>query len=126
MPAIQSIIRHVDPTSFSIICCGHRIVVACDAVMHVSKFANEVVIYTLTGNYNAQHSLKEILDALPRNKFYRIHRSHIISLDLLGNIRHNCIFINGYCLPFSGYYKSQLYQRLQMIVNKHYNFYALA
>jgi len=115
-------LRHVDHTSFSIICYGRRIVIACDAVTHVSKFANDVVIYTIETSYTTQHSLKEILDALPRNRFYRIHRSHIVSSDFLSSFRHNCIFVNGDYLPVSAYYKVQLYQRLQMLVNKYYNF----
>lgn len=123
IPGTQ-LLRHVDHTSFSIISCGRRIVVACDAVTHVSKFANDVVIYTIDAQYTTQHSLKEILDALPPSKFYRIHRSHIVSLNFLSNIQHNCIFVNGHYLPISGYYKLQLNQRLQLLINKHYHFYA--
>jgi DNA-binding LytR/AlgR family response regulator len=117
-------LRQIDNTSFSIICYGRRIVIACDAVTHVSKFANVVVIYTIDTSYTTQHSLKEILGALPPDKFHRIHRSHIISMDFLKSIRHNCIAVNGHYLPISRYYKLQLNQRLQWLLNKHYHFYA--
>lgn len=50
-------------------------------------------------------SMKKILQLLPENKFYRIHKSFIISLDKIESVEGNMIKINNTKLPIGNNYR---------------------
>ncbi len=55
-------------------------------------------------------SLKGIEEKLPFGKFFRIHKSFIISIDKITSIRKNRLFIKETELPLSDLYKDNLYK----------------
>ena len=82
------------------------------AVTHISKYANDVIINTVMGNYKTSQGLKEIEAALPPGKLCRIHRSHIISLAHIKDIGKDKVFIGESYFPISPYDKEVLYHGL--------------
>ena len=53
-------------------------------------------------------SLKSIEEKLPPGKFFRIHKSYIISVSHITSIRRNAVFIGDQELPLSNMYKDDL------------------
>lgn len=52
-------------------------------------------------------SMKKILDLLPSNKFYRIHKSFIVSLDNIESVEGNIVTIQGNKLPVGNSYRQE-------------------
>jgi DNA-binding LytR/AlgR family response regulator len=53
-------------------------------------------------------SLKSIEEKLPPHKFFRIHKSYIVSLAHITSIRKNSVFLGSRELPLSDHYKEDL------------------
>ncbi|MDP4129282.1 MAG: LytTR family DNA-binding domain-containing protein [Bacteroidota bacterium] len=53
-------------------------------------------------------SLKSIEEKLPAHKFFRIHKSYIVSLSRITSIRKNSVFLGSQKLPLSDHYKDDL------------------
>ncbi|MEP7376778.1 MAG: LytTR family DNA-binding domain-containing protein [Chitinophagaceae bacterium] len=109
----DNMLPHPHDSFISVLCHGYRIRIPFDDIIYVSRVADATIINTHTENYKTVHRVKEILEALPADKFFRIHRSHIIATAYLKDIRNDQIIINGHCLTISYYFKHQLLERLQ-------------
>jgi DNA-binding LytR/AlgR family response regulator len=120
----------------SIMSKGHLLHLGFDEITHVSKYGNDTVIYTtlptspegevLQGTarrYSTCQSLQEILDDLPTDNFFRIHRSHIVSLKHMGGVEGNNIRVGEYYLPLSTYYRVQLISKLEEILKRDFIFF---
>jgi hypothetical protein len=61
--------------------------------------------------------MKEILKILPGSEFVRIHRSYIVQLNKIANIKYPELVIEGKMtvLPMGGLYKKDLYNRLLIV-----------
>lgn len=57
-------------------------------------------------------SLKSIEEKLPPGKFFRIHKSYIISLSHITAIRRNSVFLGDQELPLSDLYKDDLMREI--------------
>lgn len=57
-------------------------------------------------------SLKAIEEKLPPGKFFRIHKSYIISIDHITAIRRNSVFLGTLELPLSDLYKDNLLREI--------------
>ena len=55
-------------------------------------------------------SMKKIIDLLPDNKFYRIHKSFIISLDKIESVEGNMVKINNVKLPIGNSFRQEFIQ----------------
>jgi DNA-binding LytR/AlgR family response regulator len=55
-------------------------------------------------------SLKSIEEKLPGDKFFRVHKSFIVSIDKIVSIRKGKISINNVHVPISEHYKENLYR----------------
>jgi DNA-binding LytR/AlgR family response regulator len=57
-------------------------------------------------------SLKAIEEKLPPGKFFRIHKSYIISIKHITSIRKNSVFLGELELPLSDLYKDDLMREI--------------
>ena len=73
------------------------------------------MIYTLTGKYLLNSSLKIIEEKFPTIKFIRVHRSYIINLDKVNAIEENDLIINDHHIPVGKTYKENLMKRLSFL-----------
>ena len=53
-------------------------------------------------------TIKSLEEQLPGNKFLRIHKSYIISLEKITSLRANEIIISSHTIPIGNNYKDQL------------------
>lgn len=57
-------------------------------------------------------SLKSVEEKLPPNKFFRIHKSYIVSISHITSIRKSSVFLGERELPLSDHYKDDLFRAI--------------
>lgn len=57
-------------------------------------------------------SMKSITDKLPAKQFMRVHKSYIISLEKISQVRKNRIYIGQFVIPVSDSYKEDFFKRI--------------
>lgn len=118
------LIEYTQKTSFSIICKGRVVNIEFRQITHISKYGSETVVYTMTGEYRTRYSLQEIMNDLPVNDFFRIHRSHILALGFMNGVKKKRVCVGEYFLPISKYYKTQVIKAIQSLLAKEYEFFS--
>lgn len=69
-------------------------------ILYIEGLKNYVVIYTTDNKYITYLSMKEVEKAIPQNKFIRIHKSYIVSLNKIKSIDgNNVIMLQNSELP---------------------------
>jgi two component transcriptional regulator, lytTR family len=59
-------------------------------------------------------SMKALEEALPENRFVRVHRSFIVNMDCVRVIERNSIILAGRCIPVSESYRRRFFSLLGM------------
>lgn len=114
----EQFLEYTAKTSFTVISKGRVISIDFVGITHVSKYGNETIVYTKENAYRTYNSLQEILNDLPVNEFFRVHRSHIVSLKFINLIRKKRIRVGEIYLPISKYYKHQLCKQLAQLLDR--------
>ncbi len=98
--------------ALTVISSGQVVRVLFTEIIRISKQGYETRIITTWGEYKTMYSLQEILNELPVNDFFRVHRSHIIPLRMITGIKKNRIMMGDTKVPVSKYFKVQMMKRL--------------
>ena len=61
------------------------------------------------------HPLKEVLAALPPERFARVHRGYAVCLDLVDRVIGNTIYIGKQDFPVSSAYRDDLHSRFRFL-----------
>ena len=56
--------------------------------------------------------MKKMEEALPSDKFIRVHKSYIMSLQAIKSISGNLVDVEGHQLPIGALYKDSLLKRV--------------
>lgn len=91
----------------------HRIEI--DDILYIEGMGDYLKIVTLGTKIMVLHNFKYMESALPKTKFYRVHKSYIVSLEKIQKIEKNNIHINGAVIPISEKYKSQFFDALNVV-----------
>jgi len=94
--------------------------VRADYMLHQINF-NQINLIESFGDYLEIHldnnkkvttrfTLKNIIDKLPRNQFVRVHRSYIVSLSKIENIRNKIISTAGRSIPIGATYEDDFFK----------------
>lgn len=89
-------------------------------IIRISKLGSETRIITSSGEYKTRYSLQELLNDLPVNDYFRVHRSHIISFQRITGITKTRIMLGDTGVPFSDYFRLQMKKRLGELVERGY------
>lgn len=122
----KQILAYHPKTSLTVICKGRVVSIGFDELICARKFGNEVLIYTDKSEYRTRYSLQDILNDLPVNEFFRVHKSHIISLKKIKTISGNTVSLVEYKVPLSKYYKVQMIKQLGEMLEKKYSWFRQA
>lgn len=60
-------------------------------------------------------TMKNLLEKLPPERFYRCHRSYIVSTEKIESIAENMIVINKEVIPLSENYKQELMEKINLV-----------
>ena len=110
-------------TSLTVISKGRVVSIGFDELVHIRKLGCEVVIHTENRDYRTRYSLQDILNDLPVNEFFRVHKSHIISLKNLRCVAKDKIRIGERLVPLSNYYRVQMIKRFGEILDQGYTWF---
>lgn len=91
---------------------GQFIRIKLDDVLYFESEKDYVFIYTLQKRYLTLLSLKQLEKELPEDRFLRVHRSFIISLDKVEMMEGNQIIINDRKIPVSRNLHETIYNKL--------------
>lgn len=82
-------------------------------IKYVESIGDYVKIYTCEGAIITRETLSNIESKLPENRFLRIHRSFIVSLNYLSGYTNEYVEIGSKALPISRSYKERVLQFLE-------------
>lgn len=83
-----------------------------DTILYVEALGDYVKIYTTDGHIVTYQSLKGIEKLLPSKRFYRIHKSYIVSLSRIKSIEGNMVNMPNATLPIGNNYKQGFFQKI--------------
>ncbi|MBB6130750.1 LytR/AlgR family response regulator transcription factor [Mucilaginibacter lappiensis] len=76
----------------------------------------DYVKLNLKGQTHSIHSsLKSIEQKLPKDIFFRVHRSFIVNLSKIDSVEGGTLIVNHQMVPVSDLYRAALYKRLQIL-----------
>jgi len=85
----------------------------------IESVGNYVSITTDSGSYMAQLSIKQLEKLLPREKFCRVSRSSIVSLDRIVSFDRECILLKDKRqISFGDSYRKDLEQRVNIVMSE--------
>lgn len=86
-----------------------------DDIKYIQALGDYVNIFTDDKRYTVHITLKGIEEKLPHDKFYRLHRSYITSLNHIDNIEESTAYIGKHPLPIGEQFKKELLKKLNLI-----------
>lgn len=86
-------------------------------IVYVEAFKDYVVLHTENESFTTHATMKEMVRVLPPKDFARVHRSHIVKLDKIINIKYPDMLIEGKKekIQIGGMYRKDLYSRLNIL-----------
>ncbi len=83
-----------------------------DDLYYIEGQHEYVSFYTKGKRITALYSLKSLEELLPREKFVRVHKSYIVSIDHISEIDQVSVTVAGQKIPIGGSYRESLLERL--------------
>lgn len=83
-------------------------------ILYVQALGDYVNIYTAGKRYMVHSTLRNMEERLPPNKFFRLHRSYLISLDHIDIIEEGTAYVDKHAIPIGEQYKKELLRRLDL------------
>ena len=84
-------------------------------ILWIEALGDYISINTSEKKLTVHSTLKAIENKLPSDKFVRVHRSYIVSVDNINSIDDNTIVINKELIPIGFVYKENLTKRLNLL-----------
>ena len=91
---------------------GKLVRIRINDILYVEALKEYIRIFTNDGNQVVYQTMQSMEDRLPRDTFFRIHRSYIAGLRHVEAIEGNTVIINGVQLPVSRYCKDEFINRV--------------
>lgn len=82
-----------------------------DDIQLIESFDDYLTIYLLDKQMIVRMTLKTILEQLPENKFIRVHRSYIVPMDKIENVRNKIISVNGKKIPIGNKFEKEFFTK---------------
>jgi DNA-binding LytR/AlgR family response regulator len=91
---------------------GKLIRIRISDILYIEALKEYIRIFTPTGNQVVYQTMQNLEEKLPKEFFFRIHRSYIIGLRHVQAIEGNTVLVNGMQLPISRYSKDEFMNRI--------------
>ncbi len=79
-----------------------------NSIKYIEGCGNYIKIFTDKKILLVSEKMSEIESKLPNNQFLRIHKSYIVSLQIIKEVQSNRVVIEGHNLPIGNTYKRQI------------------
>jgi len=86
-----------------------------DDILYIESMNNYVRFVTADKKYTTLNTLKNIEEKVSREHFMKVHRSYLINLHKINDIRENDLYINGTEIPISKGLKPEVLKKLTIL-----------
>lgn len=86
-----------------------------DDILYLEAMGDYVKVHTPQKFHVVHSTLKAIEEKLSEEKFFRVHRSYIVSINKIDYIQEGTIYINKTAIPIADTYRSALNRKLNLI-----------
>ncbi|MEP7375999.1 MAG: LytTR family DNA-binding domain-containing protein [Chitinophagaceae bacterium] len=86
-------------------------------IIYIEACCNYVRLVTTKGSLMALLSMRQIGNMLPSDKFCRIHRSYIVSIDCIQSFVSGKVYVTDKTLPIGESYSKALLQRITIVTS---------
>jgi DNA-binding LytR/AlgR family response regulator len=86
-----------------------------DEILYIESMGDYVKFVTIDKKYVTHNTIKNLEEKVNRQTFMKVHRSYIINISKIDDIRENDLFIKGNEIPVSKAHKSEVLKRLNII-----------
>jgi len=91
---------------------GKLVRIRINDILYVEALKEYIRIFTRDGNQIVYQTMQSMEERLPKDSFFRIHRSYIAGLRHVQAIEGNTVIVNGTQLPVSRYCKDEFINRI--------------
>lgn len=84
-------------------------------ILYIESMGDYVKFVTSDKKYITHNTIKALEEKVNKSCFMKVHRSYIINLTKIADIRENDLFINGIEIPISKAHKQDVLRRLNII-----------
>ena len=88
--------------------------VALNDILYIESIKDYIKVITATGTVITKQSISSVEEMLPREKFIRIHRSYIVSVNKIESYNHELVWIAKQELPISRMYRHEVTRVLEV------------
>jgi len=86
-----------------------------DDILYIESMGDYVKFITADKKYVTHNTIKNLEEKVNRQVFMKVHRSYIININKIDDIRENDLFIKGNEIPVSKAHKPEVLKRLNII-----------
>jgi two-component system, LytTR family, response regulator LytT len=86
-----------------------------DDILYIESMGDYVKFVTADKKYITHNTIKNLEDKVNKDSFMKVHRSYIINIGKIDDIRENDLFIKGNEIPVSKAHKPEVMKRLNII-----------
>ncbi len=87
--------------------------VALNDILYIESIKDYIKVITTTGTVITKQSISSMEEMLPKEKFVRIHRSYIVSVNKIESYNHELVWIAKQELPISRMYRHEVTRALE-------------
>ena len=84
-----------------------------DSILYIKARENYIAIVTEKEQIMSLQHIKSIEEKLPSDKFIRVHKSYIVSLDKINTIEKSEIKINNDIIPIGDSYRASFFKKIK-------------
>src|SRR5258708_2521983 len=86
-----------------------------DSILFIESMGDYVKFVTADKKYITHNTIKNLEDKVNKHHFLKVHRSYIVNLHKIDDMRENCLFISGAEIPVSKAFKPIVISRLNIL-----------
>lgn len=86
-----------------------------DDILYIESMGDYVKFVSLEKKYVALNTIKNLETKVNARHFLKVHRSYIVNIDKVDNIRENTLFIKGAEIPVSKACKAEVIKRFKIV-----------
>ncbi|MBC7848306.1 MAG: response regulator transcription factor [Chitinophagaceae bacterium] len=86
-----------------------------DDILYIESMGDYVKFVTAEKKYITHNTIKALEEKVNKSSFMKVHRSYIVNLTKIDDIRENDLFIKGTEIPISKAHKQDVLKRLNII-----------
>ena len=86
-----------------------------NTILYFRANGDYVFIKTESNSYTIHNTLRKIENKLPKDSFFKVHRSYIINTKKIVDIEDNSVLIGKDVIPISRRNKSELMKRVHLL-----------